>query len=89
MRHVLAITFVVAGLLGCQEERTWAPAWKQLNPLSVPRQGLAAVEVNGFIYAMGGALGTDFLNSTEYARIRRDGSLGPWRPGPPMHEARG
>jgi hypothetical protein len=47
------------------------------------------VEVNGFIYAMGGALGTEFLNSTEYAEIQEDGSLSRWKPGPPMHEARG
>jgi hypothetical protein len=89
MRRILLITLVFAGLLGCQEERTWAPVWKQLNPLSTPRQGLAAVEVNGFIYAMGGALGTEFLNSTEFAKIQKDGSLGPWKPGPPMQEARG
>jgi hypothetical protein len=97
MRHVLAITLVAVGLLGCQdepapapqEERTWVPTWKQLNPLSVPRQGLAAVEVNGFIYAMGGALGTEFLSGTEYAKIQPDGSLGRWQPGPPMHDARG
>jgi hypothetical protein len=47
------------------------------------------VEVNGFLYAMGGALGTSFLNSTEYAKIRNDGSLGAWTPGLPMVEARG
>ncbi len=71
------------------DSRTWKPVWKQANPLSVTRQGLAAVEVNGVIYAMGGAIGTNFLKSTEYARIQSDGSLGPWKPGPPMNEARG
>ncbi len=90
MRRVLVITLLLAGLLGCQDEpRTWAPMWKPLNSLSVQRQGLAAVEVNGFIYAMGGAAGTTFLNTTEYAKIQENGSLGPWKPGPPMNEARG
>jgi hypothetical protein len=89
MRRLLSISLVLAGILGCQEELTWAPAWKQLNPLSTLRQGLAAVEVNGFIYAIGGAVGSEFLASTEYAKIRKDGSLGPWKPGPSMHEARG
>jgi hypothetical protein len=89
MRRILVITLVLVGLLGCQEKRTWAPTWKKLNSLSTRRQGLAAEEVNGFIYAMGGSLGRDFLRSTEYARIQNDGSLGPWIPGPLMHEARG
>jgi hypothetical protein len=89
MRRLLAISVILVGLLGCQEQRTWVPTWKTLNPLTTPRQGLAAVEVNGFLYAMGGARGTDFLASTEYAKIHADGSLGSWTPGPPMHEARG
>jgi hypothetical protein len=83
------MTLILAALLGCQEERSWAPAWKPSNPLSTPRQGVAAVEVDGFIYAMGGARGTEFLASTEYAKIRKDGSLEPWKPGPAMNEARG
>jgi hypothetical protein len=89
MKRALLFALFLAGLLGCQEERTWAPAWKPLNPLSMPRQGVAAVAVDGFIYAMGGARGTEFLASTEYAKIREDGSLEPWKPGPAMNDARG
>jgi len=89
VRRLLAVTVILVGLLGCQEQRTWVPTWKSLHPLSTPRQGLAVVEVNGFIYAMGGALGTHFLKSTEYTKIQANGSLSPWKPGPPMHEARG
>lgn len=87
---VLAVSIAAAVLLLFpKEKRTWAPAWKPTSSLSVTRQGVAAVEVNGYIYAMGGAKGTTFLNTTEYAKIQEDGSLGPWMPGPPLNEARG
>ena len=75
---VLIVTLVLAVLfLSTDNSKTWAPTWKPTSRLSVDRQGLAAVEVHGFIYAMGGALGTTFLNTTEYAKIQEDGSLGP------------
>jgi len=89
MKRALLFIILVAGLLGCQEERTWAPVWKPLSPLSTNRQGVAAVEVGGFIYAMGGARGTEYLATTEYTKIRADGSLEPWKPGSTMNEARG
>ena len=70
-------------------ERIWAPVWRKGPRLSTPRQGVGAIEVNGFIYAIGGAKGTTFLSTTEYAAINDDGSLTPWKPGPTLHEARG
>jgi hypothetical protein len=89
MRRILFALCCLAALVGCKERRTWQPRWRQTESLTTPRQGAAAVQVNGFIYVMGGAFRTDFLNSTEYAKIKEDGSLGPWQAGPPMHEARG
>jgi len=96
MRSTLVVTLVFIVILvlavlflSPDNSTTWSPIWKPASRLSVDRQGLAAVEFNGFIYAMGGARGTDFLNTTEYAKIQEDGSLGPWIPGPPMNEARG
>lgn len=96
MKSVLVVVLVLIAVLitavlfrSAEDPKKWAPVWKPANSLSIDRQGLAAVEVNGFIYAMGGARGTEFLNTTEYAKIREDGSLGPWVPGPPMNEARG
>jgi hypothetical protein len=90
MRRTLFALCCIATLAGCKDKsRTWQPHWRQAAPLSEPRQGAAAVQANGFIYVMGGAFRTDFLNSTEFAQIKQDGSLGPWQAGPPMHEARG
>jgi hypothetical protein len=88
MRRTLFALCCLAALLGCKERRTWQPRWHQTAPMTVPRQGAAAVQVNGFIYVMGGAM-EYFLNSTEYAQIKEDGTLGPWQAGPPMHEERG
>ncbi len=90
MRRTLFALCCIATLVGCKDRsRSWEPRWRRAASLSTPRQGAAAVQVNGVIYVMGGALGTDFRNSTEYARIKEDGSLGPWQAGPPLHEARG
>ena len=90
MRRTLFALCCLATLVGCKDKsRSWQPRWRRAESLTVSRQGAAAVQVNGFIYVMGGAFRTDFLNSTEYAQIKEDGSLGPWQAGPPMHEARG
>ena len=47
------------------------------------------IEVNGVIHVIGGIDGVDFLRSTEYSRIRPDGSLAPWQPSSPLNEPRG
>jgi hypothetical protein len=90
MRRTLFALCCISMLVSCKDRSgTWQPRWRPATSLSVQRQGAAAVQVNGFIYVMGGAFRTDFLTSTEYAQIKEDGSLGPWQAGPPMHEARG
>ncbi len=89
MRRTLLALCCLATLAGCKEKRTWQPRWRRAESMIVPRQGAAAVQVNGFIYVMGGAVGSEFHSSTEYAKIKEDGSLGPWQVGPPMHEERG
>ncbi len=90
MRRTLLALCALAALAGCKDKsRSWQPRWRPAASLSVPRAGAAAVQVNGFVYVMGGAFRTDFLDSTEYAQIKEDGSLGPWQAGPRMHEARG
>ena len=38
---------------------------------------------------IGGVGGRDFVNTTEYARIQEDGSLGSWQPGSDLNEERG
>ncbi|MBI3478889.1 MAG: hypothetical protein HY016_00790 [Nitrosomonadales bacterium] len=69
--------------------KLWIPDWKETSSLSAARAGAAVVAVDDTIFLIGGVDGKDFLNTTEYAKIRPDGSLSPWRPGPNLNEARG
>lgn len=69
--------------------RVWIPDWKETSSINIPRAGTAALRVKDKIYLIGGVDGNNFLNSTEYAQIRKDGSLGPWKMGPKLHEERG
>jgi Kelch motif protein len=88
MRRTLIALCCIATLAGCKDKsRSWQPRWRQAAPLIEKRGGAAAVQVNGFIYVMGGHFRDDH-QSTEYAQIKDDGSLGPWQIGPPLHEAR-
>ena len=47
------------------------------------------VAVNDTLFLIGGVDGKDFLDTTEYARINKDGSLGKWQVGPNLIESRG
>lgn len=96
MQRWLACSLLLASLVGCSDGKrraapepavVWAPVWRQAPSLLRPvADGIAAVEANGFIYVIGGG---EFYNTTEYAQIQPDGSLSPWRAGPPMNERRG
>ncbi|MFQ5432077.1 MAG: hypothetical protein ACE5EN_06185, partial [Nitrospinota bacterium] len=44
---------------------------------------------NGFIYMIAGVDGKNFLKSTEYTRIKEDGSLEAWKQGPSLNIERG
>jgi hypothetical protein len=57
--------------------------------MTSPRTGAAVVAVNDVIYVIGGADNGNFLNTTEYARVQKDGTLGPWQAGPVLNEERG
>jgi hypothetical protein len=89
--NAVSVLLVLFALSGCASMRgqTWIPDWKQTSSFSVARAGAAAVVAEDTIYLIGGVDGRDFLNTTEYAKIRKDGSLGPWQPGPVLIEARG
>ncbi len=77
-------------LAGCgQPQAVWIAGWQQTSPLSIHRAGTAVVAANGYLYVIGGVDGRVFLDSVEYARINKDGTLGPWQAGPSMNEARG
>lgn len=86
-----AVTIGLLFLLsGCtQVSSIWIPGWQETASLNIPRAGAAVVVANGFIYMIGGVDGRRFLETTEYAKIQQDGSLGPWQPGPSLNEERG
>lgn len=67
----------------------WVAGWQETTPLNIPRAGAAIVKAGSVIYAIGGIDGRDFLRTVEYTRIRRDGSLAPWRLTAPLNEPRG
>ncbi len=72
-----------------QQSKLWIPDWKETSSLTIARAGAAVVAVNDTLILIGGVDGKDFLNTTEYAKIHKDGSLGPWQAGPSLNEARG
>lgn len=61
----------------------WIPIWISDSKLLVPRASPAVIAANGYIYAIGGAYGSGknkaIYSSVEFAKIQRDGSLGPWK----------
>lgn len=88
--HKLAIFALLCTLTACStQSKIWVPDWKETSPISIPRAGAALVAVNDTLYLIGGVDGNDFLKTTEYARVHKDGSLGPWQAGPSLNEPRG
>lgn len=71
-----------------KEPSIWIPGWKATASLAEARVGAAVVQANGYIYMIAGLDGKKFLKTTEYAKIGRDGSLGPWKYGPALNEKR-
>ena len=92
MKNLLKI--IVVSLLfllpGCkQASRTWIAGWQEAAPLIESRAGASVVVANGHMYMIGGVNDGGFLKTTEYAKINKDGSLGPWKMGPMLNEERG
>jgi hypothetical protein len=86
----LAILALMCTLSACgTQNRLWIPDWKETSPLTIPRAGAAVVAIDDTLFLIGGVDGKEFLNTTEYARINKDGSLGAWRAGPNLKEPRG
>ncbi len=71
----------------------WVAGWKETASTNTARAGAAAVRVKDKIYLIGGvssgAHDVTFLNTTEYAQIKKDGALGQWRMGPALNVQRG
>lgn len=86
----LAALVLLCTLSACStQNKLWVPDWKETAPLTNARAGAAVVAVNDTLFLIGGVDGKDFLNTTEYAKVHPDGSLGPWHMGPNLNEARG
>ena len=79
------------GKLPLQEsgDRQWVEGWYPASAMLTKRAGAAAVVENDTIYMIGGVDGRNFLRTTEYAKMRADGSLGDWQAGPMLNEERG
>jgi len=89
IRKIVAI-LLISTLSACNmQQKLWVPDWKETSTLAVPRAGAAIVAVEGTIYLIGGVDGQKFLDTTEFAKISKDGSLGAWQQGTQLNEARG
>jgi len=88
LRYVLILLSLL--LTACGESKdVWIEGWQQTSPLKISRAGAAVVAADDHIYVIGGVDGRVFLNTVEYARINRDGSLGDWQTASTMNEPRG
>ncbi len=85
------VVFLLVYLLSAcsAQNKLWIPDWKETSPLSAARAGTAVAAADDTIYLIGGVDGKDFLDTTEYAKIQKDRSLGPWQQGPHLNERRG
>lgn len=88
-----------------EQGKSWLAAWRETSPMLEVRSGAAHYAANDIIHMIGGIggkivkgkVGPDaaasttkmFMRSSEYARVRPDGSLSGWRSGPPLNMARG
>jgi len=70
-------------------DSAWIPGWRVTEPLTTARAGAAVLEANGYVYAIGGVDGRNFLKTVEYSPIHADGTVGAWRLTAPLNEERG
>lgn len=86
----ISILALLCALSACSmQSKLWIPDWKEASSLAVPRTGAAMIAIDDTLFLIGGVDGKDFLDTTEFAKIQKDGSLGPWQPGPRLKESRG
>ncbi len=67
----------------------WIQGWQQTSEMNTARAGAAILQANGVIYAIGGIDGRDFLSTTEFSKIKPDGTLEPWKRSAVLNDARG
>jgi Kelch motif len=86
----IAVLALLYTLSACSSQnKLWIPDWKATSPLATARAGTAVVAADDTLFLIGGVDGNDFLDTTEYAKIQKDRSLGPWQSGPRLKEKRG
>ncbi|MCC6207008.1 MAG: hypothetical protein IT488_02480 [Gammaproteobacteria bacterium] len=83
------LLLLLIALPSAAAEQLWVPGWRATTPLTTARAGAAVLEVDGYVYALGGVDGRSFLKTVEYAPVRADGALGAWNLTAPLTEARG
>lgn len=78
------------------KKNDWIAGWKETSSMQTGRTGAAIHAGDGIIHMIGGlslvagsAKTPSFTNTTEYARVRPDGALSPWRFGPRLNVERG
>ncbi len=102
---LLALLTPVKGYGENAEAKRWLNAWREASPMQDARSSAAFYAANGVIYMIGGiggevvrgkkgedvaeATNRMFMRSTEYARVRADGSLSEWKAGPDLNVKRG
>lgn len=63
--------------------------WIEVSKMQYARRALAAVEYNGYLYALGGVDDNGhYVQEVEYAKILPDGKLGVWRKTSPLNHGR-
>jgi hypothetical protein len=89
MNKIVVLTLFCILSACSTQNKLWVPDWKDASSLAAPRAGAAVIAVNDTLFLIGGVDGKNFLDTTEYAKIQKDGSLGPWQSGPRLNEPRG
>jgi len=90
LKYFLIFLFIITfPPLAVASNTFWIPDWRKTTPMPYPRAGAATVIVKDLIYVIGGVDGRHFLNTTIYAKIKEDGSIGEWHGGPKLKEPRG
>jgi len=89
MKKIAALALIFTLSACSTQNKLWIPDWKEASHLATARAGTAVVAADDTLFLIGGVDGKDFLDTTEYARIQQDRSLGPWIAGPTLKEKRG
>lgn len=81
---ILILTLIVALFIYNkpinQFPENWISQWKMGKNFQFPRRALASVEANGHLYVLGGVdQQGQYAKSVEFAKIGKNGDIGPWQ----------